>query len=209
MTNFSTFFPGEATLLLRRFFADPGVFNLTVPAGATIARLAAGGCGGQGDSYGGGGAFARSIVNVTPGESLQVQVGNTSTASSNGDSFVKRSGATLVYADRGRGNGEAGLASRSVGDIKRDGQRGLNGTTTFGAPASDATDFGSLGFQGVGVYRVISGSLSSNNLTGPGGGGHNTAYYDDNGVFVAYYATNAAAGTGQVAIEFFDINPGY
>lgn len=213
MTNFSTFFPGEATLILRRFFADPGSFNLAVPAGATIARISAEGCGGQGDNYGGGGAFVRSIVNVTAAENLRIQVGNTSTQSVNGDSFVRRNDniTVLAYADRGRGNGQAGLASRSTGDIKRDGQGGLSsGGGQAGAPASDAGDFGALGFQGLGVYLMSGGTITNSDaLTGPGGGGHLTAYYDVNGIFLANFASGAAAGTGQVAIEFFDINPGY
>lgn len=211
MTDFSTFFPGEATLLLRRFFPDPGSFNLAVPAGATIARISAEGCGGQGDNYGGGGAFVRSVVSVTAAENLRIQVGNTSTQSVSGDSFVKRNDNTtvLAYADRGRGNGQAGLASRSIGDIKRDGQNGLSSGGQYGTPAWDAGDFGALGFQGQGVYRLVGGVTTNDALTGPGGGGHLTPYFDSNGVFLINFASGAAAGAGQVAIEFFDINPGY
>lgn len=203
MTTFSQLFPGEATLIARRCFVDPGSVLITVPAIATIARLSAVGCGGQGEFYGGGGAFARSVVNVTAGEALTVQTGNTSTASTPGDSGVRRGSVWLVYADRGRGNSEAGLASRSIGDVKRDGQRGLSGSGTYGNPGSDAIDYGRLGFEGLGVYDPAGGP------TGPGGGGHLTAFYDNNGVFVGNNASFAAAGCGQVTIEFFDINPGY
>lgn len=212
MTDFSKFFPGEPTLILRKFYPDPGTFDLTVPVGATIARLSASGCGGQGENHGGGGAFARSVVAVTAGESLRIQVGNTSTASTPGDSGVRRgaSGPWLVYADRGRGNSNPGLASLSIGDVKRDGQRGYTGQPTQeGRPGLDEADYGSLGFEGRGVYRVISGATSYGHITGPGGGGFLTAYYDLEGIYVIGWASHGSAGCGQVALEFFDINPGY
>lgn len=205
MTDYSEIFPDAPQLLARKFYVDPvASLNVTVPAGATYARISCLGCGGQStEAQGGGGAFARSVVPVTPGETLNVRVGDTSTASTNGDSYVRRSATYLCYADRGRGNGNAGLAANSVGDVTRNGQTASTSTSYpdryGGQSATDAGDFGELGFG----KRPAGGHYSWIGAA-PGGGG--VQFYAER-VYSGY--TRHHAGCGLVAIEYFDKDPGY
>lgn len=193
----------DATLIATKAFKVAGQFNFTVPAGANYMRASALGCGGQGDHWGGGAAFARSVVPVTPTENIKVQVGDVSTASTPGDSWVKRNDGTTVicYADRGRGNGSRGLAANSIGDVTRDGLPGNDSTGVGGSAPGDSGDFGAVGLSGVGT------NAARTNAAGPGGGGKLQAVYDENNNFVKYIAY--PAGQGGVRLEFFDTNPNY
>lgn len=203
MSKWSELFPSTLVLMGRAFFKVPGVYSRTVPAGAYFMRAVALGCGGQGDQWGGGGALARSLVAVTPGENIKVQVGTTSSASIAGDSWVRRNDNTnICYADRGRGNGNRGLASNSFGDVTRDGSPGVSGSG--GDPASDLADFGTLGFGGLG--NKTSGDIS-HSAPNAGGGGALGPAADENGIFIGY--VTFGAGGGMVALEFFNENPGY
>jgi hypothetical protein len=200
MTTWTQLHPDEAVLLGRACFKEPGAYNYTVPAGAKFVRASAQGCGGQGEQWGGSGALARSRVSVTAGDNLKIQVGNTSTSSVLGDSFVKRNDDSVIcYGDRGRGNGNRGLASNSIGDVTRDGAPSASGVG--GSPASDAADYACVGFSGVGAKSDSSVAADY------GGGGHTFTYNDDYGVLRNGAAWGA--GTGLVVLEFFDSDPGY
>ena len=148
---------------------------------------------------------------MTPGENLIVQVGNTSTASPLGDSFVKRNdGVTvLCYADRGRGNSNAGMASNSQGDVTVDGSPG--GAGIGGAPTSDATDYFAVGFFGQGAENEPVHNGGTANPAGYGadygGGGFVATDLDENGAGVILGAIGA--GSGLVCLQFFDSDPGY
>jgi len=210
MTNtlYTDIFTDGPVLIGRKWFKTPGQFNYAVPAGAKFCRALMCGSGGQGSNWGGSGAFARVKFPVTPAENLKIQVGNSQTASTAGNSSVSRNDNTVLgLADRGRGgtgftnSGTPGLASNSIGDVLRDGVNGSDTGTAGGAPASDAADFGGFGFGGNGCVQT------SNNGADFGGGGHNTPYNDDSGVFIGYLPF--LAGTGVVVLEFFDTDPGY
>lgn len=205
MTSTSIIFPAEAILVRRKFFQNAGQFNFAVPAGANFLRAIAQGCGGQGENYGGSGAYALSRVPVTPAENLKIQVGNTSTQSANGDSWVRRNdNSIIVYADRGRGNSDAGKAALSQGDVKRDGQAGVNNQGRGGLPPSDANDFGALGFSGY----AIRNPRDDINYGSPGGGGVLGAIFDEFNNLQFFIAPNGG-GCGLVALEFFNTDPGY
>jgi hypothetical protein len=200
MVTWTQLHPDEAVLISRKWFKEPGAYNFTVPAGAKYVRAIALGCGGQGGNWGGGGAYARSRVPVTAGDNLKVQVGTPNTSSTPGDSWVERNdGSVICYADRGRGIGTRGLASNCTGDVVRDGNPGLS--NAGGAPASDAADFGALGFGGAAAHADFSVNADY------GGGGHTYQDNDETGTLQNFAAWGA--GTGVVVLEFFDIDPGY
>lgn len=204
MTFYSELFPDDAVLISRIWLKTYGPHDRVAPAGANILRVAALGCGGQGDNEGGGGALARSKVPCTPGENFRSYVGDTQTASTAGDSWVRRvnsSGELLVYADRGRGNRSPGLAANSFGQVKRDGNAAASGV--FGKPASDAADFAPLNFAGrpTGNIPVNPGAST------PGQGGRQTGVNDENGNYVGNIIT--PGGFGLVVLEFFNGDPGY
>lgn len=202
MTTWTQLFPDEAVLLGRRFFKEPGIYNATVPALTNFVRAHAVGSGGQGSNWGGGGAYARSVVPVQPGDNLVIQVGDVSTATTVNDSFVKRNnGSVICYADRGRGIGTRGSASLSIGDITRDGSPGSDPTGVGGAPGGDLTDYATAGFGGRGT------DYTQTFAPDYGGGGHRTVQTDGFGNFIGYTAW--VAGTGLVCLEWFDSNPHY
>lgn len=209
MTNYSTLYPDQVTLISRKWFKTSGMQTQTVPAGAAYARAICMACGGQGDNVGGGSALAISKFQVTPGEVLNLQVGNTSTASTQGDSFVKRaSGETLVYADRGRGNGTQGLSSNCIGDIRRSGTAGYVGSfsdpSVGGASGNDMADYGTLGVGGRGAQVTVTGA-DDIKPADHGGGGQSRIIYQESGDF--YYSA-IPSGPGCVVFEFFNQDPG-
>lgn len=200
MTTWTSLHQVEAALLGRKFFTEPGQYNYTVPASAKYVRAQALGCGGQGGDWGGGGALARTTVAVTPGDNLKIQVGDVSTSSTPGDSWVKRNdNSVIAYADRGRGNGNKGLASNSIGDVTQDGSPA--GVNTGGAPAGDSGLYDTQGFGGLGALYAQTRTADY------GGGGH--TYYDTNESGTLVFMSAWGAGTGLVVLEFFDSNPGY
>lgn len=203
MTTWTQLHPDEATLLKRKFFKEPGDFNFTVPAGASYLRATAVGCGGQGDHWGGSGALARSTVPVTVGDNIKVHVGDVSTATVAGDSSVLRNdNSTICYADRGRGNGNRGLAANSIGDVVRDGNPGSPaGAAIGGAPANDAGDVDPTGMGG------YAADVSYAHAADAGGGGH--TYYAPDADGNLHFWAAWGAGPGIVCLEFFDTNPGY
>jgi hypothetical protein len=207
MTTYTDIFPDPIEMLLTKVFSDEGVFTYVVPNDARIKYIVAvaEGCGGMGDSQGGGGALVKNKIPITPGETLTIQVGKTSTASVLGDSFVRRANNTyIVYADRGRGNGNPGFALNSTGAVKRDGYNGAGAAATSGAPASDATDTKSAGLGGFG-YNYAQPQLSQG--SDYGGGGRLYPRYDGGGDWTGDY-TSDGAGSGFVRLEFYTGEPG-
>lgn len=198
--TWSQVYPKDVTLLRNVWLKDPGSINYTVPNIQSYQWLVVSvlGCGGMGENSGGGGALAKSKVSISPGEVLRTQVGNVSTASVLGDSFVKRSNNVVIaYADRGRGNGQGGLASNSTGDLKRD------GVSTIGTSGHDLTDVLSMGIGGVGYYYASNVDRAAD----PGGGGYLLPQYNSDHNWNGYYSA-VGAGTGLVLLQFYDKDPG-
>lgn len=210
MTLWTDLFPDEAILLGRTWQKLPGQFNLVVPTtfgkwpgkSAAYCRAHVMGCGGTGQYWGGSGARARGIFTVTPGETLLTQIGVTSTASTPGDTWVKRNNGTLLlYADRGRGNGTQGLASNSFGDETYDGQPGNNSSGTGG------------GLNDLGEYAEIlnfaarGSDYQFTRASDPGGGGKGAAVTDPYSNVVGH--TGWYGGQGIACYEWFNSNPNY
>lgn len=208
MTTWTTLHPDDALLLGRIWYKDPGSYSFVVPndfasfpgVAPAFVRAMALGSGGQGDHWGGGSAFARKTAPVSVGDALSIQCGAVGTASALNDSWVKRgNGASIVYADRGRGAGIRGVAVNSVGDVTRDGDPG--GQDFGGVCGSDAADYGSLGFFGRGADYGWTRAADF------GCGGHILGYVNEFGVDQGHVAW--AAGTGLVCLEFFNADPGF
>jgi hypothetical protein len=209
MTTYHDIFPDPIELLFTKVFSEEGTFTYVVPNDNSIKFfvVTAEGCGGMGDSNGGGGAQVKRKAAVTPGETLTIQVGKTSTASVLGDSFVKRANNTfIVYADRGRGNGNPGSIINSTGDVKRDGRSGGGSSSdpTVGAPASDAADTKSVGMGGFG-FNYAQPNLSQG--ADYGGGGRLYPRYDSGGEWDGTY-TSDGAGSGFIKFEAYNGDPG-
>lgn len=127
----------------------------TVPTGVTQITIEAWGAGGAGGysegelfdphpaAGGGGGAYAKSTIAVTPGEILSITVGrggenSNGTARDGENSSVKSGTTTLVEAEGGKSVGgtntptgaQGGQASNSIGDIMFSGGNGGNSSTS-------------------------------------------------------------------------------
>jgi len=126
----------------QQIFGFPsGISSFLVPPGVTSVCIACIGAGVDGwvapsGTSGGGGACAWSNdIPVTPGETLQVQVGARRTWSDTrgpGETWVRRSGLNLVMAVPGI-NSNGGVASDCVGDNRFSGR---NGGTAIGGSAA-------------------------------------------------------------------------
>ncbi len=150
--------------------------SVSIPVGATFARVRAIGHGGQGltgkagDYGGGGGAFAeKTAVNLSGLSAIAVLVG---LRESNIRTDIRQNnsaGTLLASADYGRGttNGfVGGSASSSTGDVTTSGQ---NGGINLGGAAAGPDG---LGVSPAGASRS---SLGTGNLYGGGSVGSNNA----------------------------------
>ncbi|HKT53686.1 MAG TPA: hypothetical protein VJP88_04500, partial [Caulobacteraceae bacterium] len=157
----STLFPLGYPLIARYVFTTPGAFSVTAPAppdfafGATYIRAGVSAAGGFRDNaagWGGGAAFAFAGEACTPGAVYTGQVGDSQHSRPEaddalGDGWLKRPDSSLlVYGDRGRWNGNPGLAANCTGTIKRDGSAAT--ANAGGASAGDDADPYPLGFGG-------------------------------------------------------------
>jgi len=126
----------------QQIFGFPsGITSFLVPPGVTSVCIACVGAGVDGivapsGTSGGGGACAWSNnIPVTPGETLQVQVGARRARADTrgpGETWVRRSGVNLVMAVPGI-NSNGGVASDCVGDNRFSGR---NGGTAIGGSAA-------------------------------------------------------------------------
>lgn len=149
----------------------------------TIETWGAGGAGGysEGERFdphpaagGGGGAYAKSTIAVTPGEILSITVGrggenSNGTARDGENSSVKRGTTTLVEAEGGKSVGgtntptgaQGGQASNSIGDVTYSGGKGGNSSTSgpncAGGGGGAAGDDQGNGEDGEDGSRTLSG----------------------------------------------------
>ncbi len=111
-------------------FTTPGSYSWVVPAGVTSVTVKAWGGGGAGGvqvgSTGGGAAYARATLAVTPGETLEVQVAEGGVAPGNGAgaSSVLRGTTALLIAAGGGGGGSDGCSGCTAGAGGRGGAGG-------------------------------------------------------------------------------------
>ncbi len=170
-------------------FTTPGVTMWTVPAGVTSVTIDAWGGGGAGGvqmgSTGGGGAYVRATLAVTPGEVLELQVAEGGIAPGNGAgaTAVKRGTTSLIIAAGGGGGGSDGNSGAS-GSNGRGGAGGAltgqNGQNLVGtiAPFCTGATGGQGGTQSAGGLGGSSTGTASTKCSGQpgdsGGGGKAT-----------------------------------
>jgi hypothetical protein len=196
-------------------FTSPGTFTFTVPSGVTsIDAVAVGGGGGGGGSNGasgpgaagggGGGLSWLNGISVTPGETLDVIVGDGGAQGTNsidgvegGDSSIQRSGGILLLAEAGQGGASnvtsggdgAGGAGGSSLDVSYGGGNG-------GAGGAAQNNGAGAGGGGAGGYSGNGGKGDGTNgaqQNGSGGGGAG-------GLAINSQPPTASAGGGGVGI---------
>lgn len=181
-----------------------GVMSCDVPTGMTQMQVVATGAGGGGGagvrtSTGGHGAIVSTVISVTPGETLTLEIGTGGAAGSSafgggggGWTAIKRGSTLLVVAGAGGGGGAAGSGtSLAVGLVFAGGNAGQNGSG--GLPA---------GLFGTSPDIVGSGSggtqqASSNGGQGAGGGSNSNAW-----------GLNGTSGSGGRAGESINVGAG-
>lgn len=203
MTLYSDLIPVSWTLLKRRCFWQPGgSYSITAPALTTHLRVTAMASGGQGEVAGGSSAFVKALVACAPGDSITGYVGQVATAGTAGDTWVRKNGGLVAYADRGRGaNGDPGQAALSTGDLRLDGRHGYAaGAPLNGMPVTDPSSFSLFP---PGRRSADGGGVS------PGAGGFNLAVYaQDDTSFIWWYAYSPG-GPGRAMVEFYKGDPAH
>ncbi len=166
-------------------YDTPGPHTFTVPAGVTSITVECWGGGGGGSSQatngrgggGGGGAYARSVVNVVPGNLYNIVVGAGGGGSTDGEnSFF---GASAVVAAGGKGGvddantgGAGGSAAASTGEVYYAGGNGGNGNSATGTGGGGG-GAGSTGAGGDANYQIAGKGTASDG--GDGAEGHDIA----------------------------------
>lgn len=209
-TFFSCVFLGTAQAQTERTFENAGTTEQwQVPTNVTQITIETWGAGGAGGATqmesgilgidnqrpaagGGGGAYAKSTISVTPGETLNITVGrggenSNGTARDGENSSVKRGTTTLVEAEGGKSVGgistltgaQGGKASNSIGDVKYSGGNGGNGEigSFAGAHSASGGGGGAAGNNGNGYNggNGVSGSSGSAGSAGSAGDGDEIA----------------------------------
>jgi uncharacterized repeat protein (TIGR01451 family) len=172
----------------------------TVPAGVTTVQVEAWGAGGSGGGAptggfnggaggAGGGAYARSLINVVPGQTYTITVGTGSSTTTPGGSswFINATtilavgGGSSAQADISPNGASGGTAASCIGSVVFSGGNGANGTGTYGGGAGSSAGNASNG---------INGSISTGGIATIGQGGGNGG----NG------APGPALGTGSIGL---------
>ncbi len=190
---------GQGSTVTTTTYYTAGSFTFNVPAGISVITVKAWGAGGGGGAgtgssgqggNGGGGGYAKSVLTVTPTETLDVLVGTggaRATAASDGGngggySAVKRSATFLVQAGAGGGGG----GSNGSGDGGNGGAGGgVNGT-------AGGSSTGGGGGAGTSVGGGAGGSAGSNGSAGAAG----VANAGGNGGLGSGGGSGGAGGTG-------------
>lgn len=171
--------------------------NFTVPVGVSSITVEAWGGGGKGGTRtnsgggaggAGGGAYVRSVLTVVPTNTYTVTVGAGSTnTSAGGDSWFGSN--TLLLAKGGESvannttaGANGGAAGTSIGDFKRAGGKGADGTTLI-------TVYGGGGGSSAGTVLAGVNGNNANGGAAPAGGANG-------GSGVASSASNGNGGDG-------------
>ena len=189
----------------------------------TIETWGAGGAGGysEGEPFdphpaagGGGGAYAKSTISVTPGEMLNITVGRggenpNGTARDGENSSVKRGTTTLVEAEGGKSVGgtntrtgaQGGQASNSIGDVKYSGGNG--GDSSESGPNCAGGGGGAAGDdQGNGEDGEDGSSTSLGGDGGTGGQAINNPFRGHGGDGFLSNTFTGWAGEGNNGLNF-------
>jgi hypothetical protein len=209
-------FSGNVFGQSQTFSATGAVQQFTVPAGVTSITVEAWGGGGRGSSGsnrgggGGGGGYSRSILSVTPGQTLNLYVGRGSTTTGAGEDsyFINLTTLRARGGNSTDSNTGANGALIGVGDLTYTGGRGADGVTGGSARSGGGGSSAGNGNDGInatnqngaiapsgggngGNGRVNDGSGSPGNFPGGGGGGR----YGNSG-------TGGAGANGQIIVSW-------
>lgn len=179
--------------------------SFTIPPGVTSITAQVWGAGenGKNDSNyggGGGGAFAQSTFNVTPGVVYSINVGSSGYVGEN--SSVSLSGTPIVRAEGGGQNSfqQGGRASASIGTIRYSGGNGHRSTIYYGGGGGSAGSTGNgsnaNNFTGGNGGNGISGNGGNGNSSNPGTGSAPGAG-GGQGLF-----TSGSGGSGRIIITW-------
>jgi Abnormal spindle-like microcephaly-assoc'd, ASPM-SPD-2-Hydin len=162
-------------------FTTPGIVMWTVPAGVTSVTVKAWGGGGAGGvqtgATGGGGAYVRGTMAVTPGEVLELQIAEGGHAPGNGAgaTSVLRGSLKLVVAAGGGGGGSDGCSGCTANAGGRGGaggaavgQAGQNFLAQI-APCCTSATGGQGGTASAGGAGGTAAGTSPNKCTGQSG----------------------------------------
>lgn len=156
------------------FLDGAGTGNWVCPAGVTSITVECWGAGGAGESVtsytsgykigagGGGGAYSKSTISVTPGTSYPFSIGAAGTPAANGGDTTFKT--TTVVAKGGgsvnQGNNFGGAASSGTGDVRYSGGNGaaggINGSIVISGPGGAAAGPGGNGDNAVAVVNFTS-----------------------------------------------------
>ena len=175
----------------------PGYSTFIIPNNVRQIRADAvgAGCNGIGTSGGGGGGFSRSVITVTPGQTLYFRLGGGNSATGI-DSWVNTSNVAptssstgcLASAAQGRYGGGSASTTIPVGSLTAIGGNGGPNASYFGGGGG-----GAAGPTGAGS----NGSFSNSNYGGWGGAGDNSLAAGGQGSF----STATPAGPGGSYVD--------
>ena len=196
-------------------FTTAGANTFTVPAGVTSVTVEAWGGGGKGASVytngtayagggGGGGAYSKTIsIAVTPGATVNLNVGaGSTTTAAGGDSWFINSTTILAkggnsVADLISTGGAGGLASASIGTTKYNGGNGATGVVgSYSGGGGSSAGTGTVGNNGssqTAGSAPAGGSAGGNGITGNGDGFSATGFGGGGG--------GAKKGTGGASFD--------
>lgn len=208
-----------------------GTGTFVVPSGVTIITVEVWGGGGRGGSRtnnsgnsgaggGGGGAYSRGVLSVSPGQTLNYNVGAGAITDVNPgvDSYfgstttvmAKGGGSVNINSDTGA---SGGLAPAGFGDVRFSGGNGANGTNAFsgggGSSAGESQD-GNLGIGFTGGFAPADGGKGENGLDENGfgtnaiqlAGGGSGAFRKSGGTDL----NGGNGGNGRIEISWSTIN---
>lgn len=204
MMTITTSFSGEQVTTAAPggvLFEDTGVHSWTVPANVyTVSVVCIGPGGGRYSTAnasaggGGGGLGWANDIAVTPGETIQVQVGNSANINSGGygtDSYFKDTSTCVGYSGQNASSkDDPGSGGTYVGDGGGNGGDGGSGRYSGGGGAG-----GYSGAGGVGASVTTSGDPRTGGNGSGGAGGGGAGYFAGSGGGVGIYG-EGASGTG-------------
>lgn len=222
---------GQGSVVTTTTYYSAGTSTYSVPAGVTSIAVkvwGAGGGGGAGSGgsgsggAGGGGGYVKSILSVTPGESLDILVGtggikgasNNDAGAGGGYSAVKRSSTFLLQAGGGgggggsSGNGTGGAGGAGGGASGAAGGSGTGGggsagTTGAGGAGGSAGGGGSAGAAGIANAGGNGGTSGTGGAGGTGAGGSANGTIQGGGGGGGRYG---GGGGGSTANTLFSAN---
>src|SRR5687768_2714074 len=152
------------------FLTSTGANTWTVPTdwvndNNSIEVIGAGG--GEDTSAGGGGGYSKvTNVTLTPGSTVDYEVGAGGNATDGGDTFFGNSAyaSATVAAKGGKVDGTGGTSTEGIGDTKFSGGAGASGGGGAAGPNGDGADGGSAAFDWTSAKDTLISTLTSDGV---------------------------------------------